>query len=176
MTETRKTSLLKAINILLTCVIILLIATLVTLVFFVSPITVTGGSMEKTFHEGDRLFIQKSFYSLNYGDIVVFKRTLDDGKNKNIIKRIIGMSGDTITFKNDAYYCNGEKIDEPYLDGLVYSEKYFDDSEVSAALTGDGLVIGENEFFVLGDNRNISYDSHKYGCITKKQIKGKVIK
>lgn len=175
MTETRKTALLKATNIFLTCVIVLLVAILIMLIFFFSPLTVEGESMEKSLHDGDKIIIQKNFYSLNYGDTIVFDRVTSTGSHKNVIKRLIGKGGDTITFKEGAYYRNGEKINEDYLDGLVYSEMYLNSSEVKDLLVGDGIVLNENELFVLGDNRNISIDSHIYGCITISQVKGKVV-
>ena len=163
------------INILLSAIIVLLVVVIVTLLFFLTPMTVSGQSMYPTYDEGDRILLSKVGYTLERGDIVVFK--IPDNDNPPI-KRIIGMPGDVIFFDLGTmdYTVNGEKLDD-FASETGYSAEYFynADRAVIDALTTTGRTVGENELFVLGDNRNVSKDSHVYGCIDMDWIVGKVI-
>lgn len=162
-------------NILLSVVIVLLVLIIVTLIFFVTPMTVSGRSMYPTYSSGDRILLSKIGYSVNRGDIVVFKIP---GNDAPPIKRVIAMPGDVVYFDISImdYTVNGEPVDD-YATTTGYSSNYFASSEhdVYIALTTTGITVGENQLFVLGDNRNISRDSHVYGCIQADWLVGKVI-
>lgn len=163
------------VNILLSVIIVMLVLVIVTLLFFLTPMTVSGQSMYPTYDEGDRILLSKVGYTLGRGDIIVFKIP---GNDNPPIKRIIGLPGDVIYFDLGTmdFTVNGEKIDD-YATETGYSADYFyrADREVFDALTTTGLTVGENSLFVLGDNRNISNDSHLYGCIDVDWVVGKVI-
>lgn len=146
---------------------LLIIAVLVIFrLFIVSPIKVSGTSMEPTLKNNDHCLVLKTGYSLNRGDTVVFK---DVQSNKLLIKRIIAMEGDTVKIENDSVSVNGEKLNEPYL--IPYPQN-------TDFTYGSGVIennVKADTVYVLGDNRLISKDSRIIGSINKKEILGKVI-
>lgn len=117
---------------------------------------VEGDSMETTIHNGDDVLLVQS-KKIRRGDIVVFK---SDEFNKCLIKRVIGLEGDTIAIKysaeDNAYYIyrNGEKLTEDYIKEPM--NRNYEEAE---------YVVGKGEFFFLGDNRNVSLDSHARGMM-----------
>ncbi|MFW8599808.1 signal peptidase I [Enterococcus innesii] len=146
---------------------LLIIAVLVFFrLFILSPIKVSGSSMEPTLKNNDHCLVLKTAYSLSTGDTVVFKDTQSD---KFLIKRVIAMEGDTVKIENDSVTVNGEKLNEPYL--ITYPEN-------TDFTYGNGVIesnIKADTVYVLGDNRLISKDSRIIGSINKNQILGKVI-
>lgn len=175
MSERGKTKLLKALNIALSAAIVVLLGAIVTLIFFVSPMQVIGESMLDTLRPNDRVWVQKVGYELRQGDIIVFEHD-----NVPPIKRIIATPGQTVRFDaaSQRWLIDGEPLDEPYLQSqLRYDASYWLDTPVDLrnALTIEGLTVGEDMLFVLGDNRNNSKDSHVYGCIAQSSVKGKRI-
>ncbi|HPF87919.1 MAG TPA: signal peptidase I [Candidatus Limiplasma sp.] len=136
--------------------------------FIFEPVRVDGNSMLDTLHDREIMFVTKYDYILGEperGDIVICKYP---ESTKNYVKRLIGLPGDTIEIINHAVYINGEALDEDYLsadrnDGPFYANM----SE---------RVLGEDEYFVMGDNRENSHDSRSsdVGTLTRSQIKGHV--
>ncbi|MCP8970155.1 signal peptidase I [Ectobacillus ponti] len=141
--------------------------------FFFAPILVDGVSMMPTLHDRDRMIVNKIGYKFaepQRFDIIVFRATED----KDYIKRVIGVPGDTIEYKNDVLYINGKMYEEPYLaefkkqvsDGpLTYDFKLEE-------ITGQKTV-PKGRVFVLGDNRRFSKDSRTIGTVSVDQILGK---
>lgn len=135
---------------------------------FIKPTLVRGDSMYSTLEEGDYLIINRMSYKFKEpqrGDIIVFKSDLqqEDGSSKDLVKRVIGVSGDTVKIENSKVYVNGEELVEPYINDEVTE--------------GDiDTVVPENSVFVLGDNREISLDSRydSVGFIDDSDILGKV--
>lgn len=113
--------------------------------------------MNPTYYTGDVLIVNR-LSEPKRGDIVTFKRN-----NKSYIKRIIALPGDTILIDNSVVYVNGEVISEDYINEGVFEGGNFEDNEYT--LKGD-------EYFVMGDNRNYSLDSRKFGVIYKDEIIG----
>lgn len=171
----KKSRRLNLINVALSVIIVLLVLVIITLLFFVTPMSVSGRSMYPTYDTGDKVLLAKVGYSLDRGDVIVFRIPDNDSPP---IKRIVGLPGDVIYFDIDKmdYTVNGKPIDD-YAEKTGYDSNYFmsGDKEVYAALTTTGITVGENQLFVLGDNRNDSLDSHIYGCIEQDWIVGKVI-
>ncbi|MEG2413913.1 MAG: signal peptidase I [Clostridia bacterium] len=166
---------LKIVNICLIALIILLVAMLIIFQFVLTPMTIVGESMENTLKDKDKVFVQKVAYKLTYGDIVVFKRP---GAKEPPIKRVIGMAGDNIKFDQNRklWLRNDIVIEEDYIKEKAYISAYFYQAEdMKKALTTVGVTVGQDELFVLGDNRNNSYDSHVYGAIKQDWIVGKYI-
>lgn len=163
------------INVLLSAIIAVLVLVIVALLFFVTPMSVSGQSMYPTYHDGDKVLLSKVGYTVGRGDVIVFKIPGDDSPP---IKRVIGLPGDVIYFDIDKmdYTINGEPLDD-FATEPGYLPYYFSTSDLSVytALTTTGITVGENMLFVLGDNRNVSKDSHVYGCISQDWIVGKVI-
>lgn len=130
-------------------------------VFVVSIATVHGTSMFPTLHDKDVLIVLRLGYKPDYGDIVV--TDADNNLNINLVKRVIGLAGDVISFDSDGYvYVNGEKS-EYNFDNCVYGDiKY-------------PYTVPEDSVFLMGDNRNSSFDSRfqKVGSVKLENIIGK---
>lgn len=122
--------------------------------------TVDGHSMDRTLHDEEQLVLNPSA-ELGFGDIVVFEY---DGTY--LIKRVIGMPGDTVVVVNGTLYVNNIKYDETYLSPELVT--LFRNSSFSVS-------VDEREYFVMGDNRDNSRDSRNFGCITKDSIIGVAI-
>ncbi len=149
-----------------TIAVSIIIALLIT-TFIARPTMVKQPSMYPTLHENDYLMLDKLSYRFKKpekGDIVVFKTFLKtaDGTDKALIKRVIAVAGDTIVVKDGKTYVNDEKLKEDYINGD------YDRGDVD-------MIIPEGMVFVMGDNRQISYDSRDLGPIEIKSIKGKVL-
>ena len=173
----KKNKTLSALNIVLTLIILMLIALIIIFVVVLSPMTVSGESMLNTLQDGERIWVLKTEENFERGDIIVFQR---DGSNDNIVKRVIAVAGDTVKFDYEkGFIVNNEALDEPYIKDATYPWDYFNgskqDLEVYKWLTTSGLTIKEGELFVLGDNRHVSFDSHRYGPIKINEIKGRVL-
>ena len=175
MSERQKSKFARAFDITLSVLIVLLAAVILVLLFVATPMTISGDSMYPSLHDGGKIVVLKVGDTIERGDVVVFERP---GSSDPPVKRVVGMPGDVIRFDEglNTYFVNGNRYDE-YSPSDGYHENYLSSSspEVRAALTGDGVRVGDDEYFVLGDNRSISVDSHTYGCIKKEWITGKVI-
>lgn len=128
---------------------------------------VIGLSMRPTLEDGDNLILNKIGYRLHDPerfDVIVFP--FRDGSDKNYIKRIIGLPGETIRIDYDGViYINGNVLEENY--GIEVIKDPYNAYE--------GVTLGEDEYFVLGDNRNHSEDSRfdEVGKVNRKEILGK---
>ena len=147
-------------SILLAIVIALLIKT-----FIFNTTYVLGNSMHPTLHEKDRLFANKVslyFSGPNRGEIVVLKAP--DNTNKDYIKRVIGIEGDTVEIIDGNVYLNGELLEEDYIDEGVYTHVYGEDT----------WEVAKGSVFVLGDNRDegASKDSRYFGLVDVDAVKG----
>lgn len=132
--------------------------------FVISTTIVDGISMEPTLKTGDRLMVNRiglRFKDVEFGDIIEFHSPYDE--KKDFIKRVIGVTGDTVDLINSRVYVNGEEIKEDYIN----------EQNSTKIKNGSSWVIGEDEVFVLGDNRNHSGDSREFGPIKKDAIVGK---
>jgi signal peptidase I len=137
--------------------------------FLITPIVVEGASMNTTLQDKDRMIVTKIGDPKRF-DIVVFHAN----EQQDYIKRVIGLPGDTIEFKNDTLYVNGKAYDEPYLDdqkvaraGDLTEPFKLEDTAVGQKTVPEGTV------FVMGDNRQNSEDSRMIGAIPMDQIVGK---
>lgn len=121
---------------------------------------VIGSSMQPTFYDGDIVGISK-IAKPHRGDVVIARV-----EGKDLIKRCIGVSGDTIQIVEGVLYLNGEE----------YIESYIKDSDTAyySGIASEEIELGINEYFILGDNRTISKDSREFGTVTRKQIIGVV--
>jgi len=143
---------------------------LIVILQFYKPTIVFEHSMEDTLHPEDYVFLAKKafvFGEVQFGDIVVFESKLHDarGGQKSLIKRVVGLPGDTIEVKDEAVYRNGERLVEPYVK--------------SGVTPGDmaPVVVPAESYFVLGDNRVVSMDSRtsEVGFVTDDKLLGKVV-
>ena len=141
--------------------IIIIIVVVIIRSFVITPIQVDGMSMYSTLSDNEILILKK--YNKNYKrfDIVVF-----DYNGKKLIKRIIGLPGETLEYKNNKLYINGKYVKEDFLNS--YNKTY------DFKLENLGYKkIPDNTYFVMGDNRINSTDSRIIGPVLKNQIDGK---
>jgi signal peptidase I len=137
--------------------------------FFFTPIVVDGASMNPTLQNQDRMIVTK-IGEPNRFDIVVFHAP--DGKD--YIKRVIGLPGDKIEYKNDVLYVNGKAYDEPYLKS--YKDKIIQGTLTDSFTLKETIVgsetVPKGHLFVLGDNRRHSTDSRDIGAIPLEKVIG----
>ena len=165
--------------------------------FLWSPVKVDGHSMDPTLANGEYLLVLKH-QSIDRFDIVVATETDDNVTSKEIVKRVIGMPGDTIQYENDTLYINGKKTDEPYLTDYI---KKFKEDKLQSTYTGDDyddngeffrklaaqaqaftvdkdgspvftIKLLDDEYLLLGDDRIVSKDSRQVGAFKAEQIQG----
>lgn len=144
----------------------IIIALIITI--FIRPTIVKEFSMYPTLQENNYLILNKVVYMIGepkFQDIIVFKSSLetDNGKKKNLIKRVIGVPGDTLEIKNGIVYRNGKALKEPYVNGGYTPE--------NLAPT----VIPKGKLFLMGDNRPNSIDSRdeRVGLVNIDSVVGK---
>ena len=134
--------------------IIIVVVVVFVRTFIITPVKVNGNSMYPTL-EGNEIMLLNKLGDIDRFDIVVIK--LDD-HDEELIKRIIGLPGETVEIKNNEVYINDELLEDEYGYGVTYNI--------------DPITLGDDEYFVLGDNRIISLDSRSFGTIKRSEIKG----
>lgn len=128
--------------------------------FIITPVRVDGTSMENTLKENDILILKKFDHSYERFDVVVFKYN-----NQKLIKRVIGLPGEKVEFKNNKLYINGEYVEEDFLGSKSFNFN----------ITNIGYdVVPDDEYLLVGDNREESYDSRYFGTVKKEDIEGTV--
>jgi signal peptidase I len=149
-------------------VILALIIVLPIRFFIFQPFVVKGASMEPNFDQGDYLIIDEISYRFREpkrGEVIVFRFPLNP--SQRFIKRIVGLPGETIEIKEGKVIIKSEgevqTLNEKYLSSINFDGREYN------------FTLKENEYFVLGDNRNFSYDSRYFGPLNKKFIVGRVI-
>jgi signal peptidase I len=151
--------------------------------FVVQAFKIPSGSMKPTLQIGDHILVNKFIYGVKVpflrntvipindpkrGDIVVFIYPQD--RSKDFIKRVIGLSGDTIEIKNKTIYINGR----PYRDTHgVYVDQYIIPGALQPRDNFPPVTVPPNSIFVMGDNRDQSYDSRFWGTVDLKDVMGK---
>ena len=168
-------------------------------IYLWTPVRVDGHSMDPTLADSEYLLVINKL-PIDRFDIVVASET-ENGKTKEIVKRVIGLPGETIEYKNDVLYINGKETDEPYL--KEYIQKFKEDklqstssgkgfeengelfrqmAQIAEAFTvdKDGSAtftkkLLDDEYLLLGDDRIVSKDSRQVGAFKKEQIKGEAV-
>lgn len=134
--------------------IIIVVVVILVRTFLVTPVRVNGNSMYPTLKGGEIMLLNK-LGKINRYDIVVLKINEEED---NLIKRIIGLPGETVEIIENKVYINNQELKDEFGFGVTYNI--------------DRLTLKEDEYFVLGDNRIISKDSRILGPIKKSEIKG----
>ena len=143
--------------------IIVIIVVVLMRLFIITPVQVVGESMKPTLQDGELMLLNKIKYK--FSDIKRFDIVVVDYPNKDIIKRVIGLPGETVEYKDNTLYVNGKKIKENFkINGTTYDYNIIESGYE---------IIPDNMYFVLGDNRINSADSRTIGLIEEKQILGK---
>lgn len=130
--------------------------------FVISPVQVDGSSMVPTLEHKQILLLKKFDHSFERFDIIVVKYRSD-----KLVKRIIGLPGETVAYYNNHLYINGTKVEETFLPKNMETEN-FDLSKIGYT------VIPDDYYFVVGDNRGDSLDSRYLGLFPEKDIEGTV--
>ena len=144
-------------------------------VFLLQAFYIPSLSMYPTLHEGDRVLVNKTSYklhSVNRGDIVVFERPASETSSNipDLIKRVVGLPGESVYFDNGAVYVDGTKLEETYLPtGTVTTG-----ANAPNKCTKDApCTVPEGSVWVMGDNRSDSKDSRYFGAIPTDTIVGR---
>ncbi|HEL9597947.1 TPA: signal peptidase I [Streptococcus suis] len=174
--------------------ILFMLAIFASRYFLWDPVSVDGHSMDPTLQHQEKLVMFKTT-SIDRFDIVVASETDSDGKEKLIVKRVVGMPGDTIRYENDVLYINDQEVDEPYLDEYLaafkkdklqeeyaYNKQFQAVAQAAQAFTQDAngsvdfsLTVPEGQYYLLGDDRLVSLDSRSVGTFARDKIKGEVV-
>ncbi|MCJ1969870.1 signal peptidase I [Lactococcus carnosus] len=174
-------------------VLIILIALLLR-IYVWKPVIVEGHSMDPTLADKERLIIVKTMTIKRQKIVVAKEYDRNSGKEKNIVKRVIGLPGDTIKFDADVLTINGKVVEEPYLkdykakfskDKLQETFSYngfFQELAQNAAAftisaTGETnftVTVPKGQYFLMGDDRLVSQDSRQVGAFSKKDLVGEV--
>jgi signal peptidase I len=165
--------------------IVAAVLALIIRTFIVQAFKIPSGSMEDTLLIGDHLLVNKFIYGLQVpfaddrilsirdperGDIIVFEFPEDRDKSyfkrRDFIKRVIGLPNDQVTIRNKRVYVNGEQVATP--------EAVFKDGTMTAGARDNmaKITVPVGKYFVMGDNRDRSYDSRFWGLVDKSEIKG----
>jgi len=135
--------------------IIALAAAFLLRMFVVQQFAVDGQSMLGTLHSGDRVLVNKlsyDFHDPRHGDIVVLKDKEESLEERDLIKRVIALPGETIEYRDCELFINGNLVDEPYLDPQLVTKDHCGDSQ-------SRVQVAPGHVFVMGDNRSASLDS-----------------
>lgn len=160
------------------------------------PFRIPSGSMMPSLMIGDFILVSKLFYRPTVGDVVVFRYPKDPAIN--YIKRIVAGPGDTLEIKGRHLFVNGQRQEKREKRPVGYEEEiveYYGDYDLrfSQVKTGDQehgiledrddyfvmddeeITLGESEYFVMGDNRDFSYDSRFWGSLEETYIRGRAL-
>jgi signal peptidase I len=135
--------------------------------FVVQPFFVRGASMEPTYDNGDYLLVDEVSYrfsEVGRGDVIIFRFPPDP--SQFYIKRVVGLPGETVTVREGAVVV----VNDANPEGFMLQEAYLEEKT-----SGDTtLALADGEYFVLGDNRDASFDSRSWGALPRRDIVGRV--
>ena len=138
--------------------LIIILVVLILRTFIVTPIIVSGESMVPTLDGGELMLLKKYDTSYERFDIVVVNKNVE---GDNLIKRVIGLPGETIKYRNEKLYINDKVIEDTYAFGETGNFKE--------------IILAEDEYFLMGDNRPNSTDSRCFGCVPYDKIESRVV-
>jgi len=136
--------------------------------FVLQQFAVSGHSMDTTLHDGDRVLVNKLSYRMhdpNRGDVVVLK-TIEGAGERDLIKRVVALPGETVEYRSCVLYVDGRELIEPYLDPEIVRPN-------ACGQDQSPLVVPAEFVFVLGDNRAGSKDSRDLGSISYDDLIGR---
>jgi signal peptidase I len=144
-------------------VILLALVIFFAIHFMIQNFRIDGTSMEPNIHNGEYVIVNKTAYWFGHnpqrGDVIIFNAP--DQPQNDRVKRVIGLPGDVVEVRGDGtVYVNGQQLEEPYL-------------PPHHSGTSGTWTVPEDEYFVMGDNRSVSYDSREGGPVPRSNIIGK---
>lgn len=160
-------------------IVVITVALLVAILvrsFLLQQFYISGPSMETTMFSDDRVLVSKLAYEfgeIGRGDVVVFDRATMNGsriEHDDLIKRVIGLGGETIKIRDCVFYIDGVRLEEPYLPDRDLGLTNLSDR--CGVVNMDETKIESDEVFLVGDNRPQSFDSRMFGAIKKDLVIG----
>lgn len=154
-----------------------LVIALLVRMFVLQQFYISGPSMESTLYQDNRVLVNKLSYRLHgigRGDVVVFDRVTSNGQqvqHDDLIKRVIGLSGDVVEIKNCVVLVNNQIINEPYLNPNDLAQASLEDRCRIPTLAAQ--TVPSKKIFVMGDNRPQSFDSRMFGPINEDLVVGR---
>jgi len=145
--------------------------------FVLQQFYISGPSMESTMFQNNRVLVNKLSYRLHdihRGDVVVFDRVTTDGvevQHDDLIKRVIGVAGDSVSIAGCVVSVNGSEIEEPYLNDYDLAQPNLEDRCRVPEMASTSVEPGH--LFVMGDNRPQSFDSRMFGTIEEDLVVGR---
>jgi signal peptidase I len=151
--------------------------------FVVQAFKIPSGSMKQTLLIGDHILVNKFIYGIKipflrktivpikspkHGDIVVFK--FPEDPKKDFIKRVVGLGGDRVEVRDKQVYINQKRVDMPYA---IHTDPHIIPGQIQPRDNFGPVTVPLGEIFVMGDNRDHSYDSRFWGFVDLKALKGK---
>jgi signal peptidase I len=156
-------------------VVVAISAAMLILVFLFQQYYIDGPSMQTTLMPEDRVLVNKMSYKLHdihRGDVIVFDRVTNEVQHDDLIKRVLGLPGETLEIRSCIVYINGLQVDEPYLNPEQTSQ--VEPSARCGSHTDMApIVVPEEMVFVMGDNRVQSFDSRDFGPIDSDKVRGR---
>jgi signal peptidase I len=173
--------------------------------FLVQTFVITSGSMENTLLVGDMLVVNRAsmgstipltgiripgYSQPHRGDVIVFEPPPPDTVNMKLVKRLIGLPGDTLQMRNRVLYVDGKPQEEPYLKHTDVGDETHPWMEWQKSILAPGidprtyaptrdnwgpLIIPEGRYFMMGDNRETSFDSRYWGLLERWRLEGRVV-
>lgn len=140
--------------------VLILLLVIAIKAFVITPVQVNGDSMYNTLSNNDIMLLDKISY--RFSNIERFDIVVLNYNDKHLIKRVIGLPGDTVKIIENKLYINDEYVEEKFLSSSVITEDY--------ELQGK---VPDGYYFVMGDNRSVSLDSRRLGVFSKSKIEGK---
>jgi signal peptidase I len=169
-------------------IVIAVILALFVRTWVVQAFKIPTGSMENNLLIGDHLLVNKFVFGpaptaleravlpvleIRRGDIVVFK--YPDQPERDFIKRVIGLPGDSIELRNKKVFVNGEPLDEPYVHFLDSAHESSEITSFDVRERYGPVTVPAEQYFVMGDNRDNSQDSRYWGFLPRHYVKGKAL-
>jgi signal peptidase I len=156
-------------------VVVAISAAMLIRVFLFQQYYIDGPSMQTTLMPEDRVLVNKMSYKLHdihRGDVIVFDRVTNEVQHDDLIKRVLGLPGETLEIRSCIVYINGVQVDEPYLNPEQTSQ--VEPSARCGSHTDMApVVVPEEMVFVMGDNRVQSFDSRDFGPIDSDKVRGR---
>ena len=156
-------------------VVVAISAALLIRVFLFQQYYIDGPSMQTTLMPEDRVLVNKMSYKLHdihRGDVIVFDRVTNEVQHDDLIKRVLGLPGETLEIRSCIVYIDGVQVDEPYLNPEQTSQ--VEPSARCGSHTDMApIVVPEEMVFVMGDNRVQSFDSRDFGPIDSDKVRGR---
>lgn len=150
----------KAVRFCLMLIVVFLIGVVISRNSY-SRVVVSGDSMDYTLRDGQSLWVENfPWETYSRGDVIVLRES-----GKRMVKRVLGMPGDTLVFEGDSLYRNGKLVNEPYVTDEGYEK----------GVLKKEITLGEGEYFVMGDNRDVSNDSRYFGVVFEDSLQGRVV-